>query len=113
MASAGGSGEVSRKDMEKRAVELMINGQSPQDAMKESGCNYKVGGRDYGRVYKRFTRRKKRKGKKKVTAMQLVSQAEKESTAFKLMTEQKIRPADAMTEAGFLACLARCSCSLD
>ena len=55
---SGGQADV-RKEREKHAVELMLNGQSPVDAMEESGCNYEVGSRDYGRVYKRFSRKKK------------------------------------------------------
>ena len=100
--SGGQQAQVS-KEMEKRAVELMLNGQSPADAMRESGCNYEVGGRDYGRVYKRFTRRKKCPGKKKKvkTNNQLASQSEKELAACKSMLEKQTGPLEAMIDAGF------------
>ena len=62
--SSGGQKVDVTKEMEKHAVQLMLNGQSPADAMRDSGCNYETDSRDYGRVYKRFKRGKERKEKR-------------------------------------------------
>ena len=115
--SSGGQKVDVTKEMEKHAVQLMLNGQSPTDVMKDSGCNYETGSRDYGRVYKRFKRGKERKEKrptkKKDRSKQLASQAEKELTtskkpqsekeltALNLILEKKIGPEKAMIDVGF------------
>ena len=62
--SSGGQKVDVTKELEKHAVQLMLNGQSPADAMRDSGCNYETDSRDYGRVYKRFKRGKERKEKR-------------------------------------------------
>ena len=62
------SGQDMMKEKEQLAIQLMLKGESPKDAMTNSGCNYKNSSREYFKVYKRFTRKKcfdeeKRKGK--------------------------------------------------
>ena len=88
--SSGGQKVDVTKEMENHAVQLMLNGQSPVDAMRDAGCNYETGSRDYGRVYKRFKRRKDRKEKRPTKKQkQLASQAERESTASKKRPTKK------------------------
>ena len=101
------------KEKEQLAIQLMLKGESPKDAMTNSGCNYKNSSREYFKVYKRFTRKKKalarEKAKEKAMANALTAQAsvgseEKEATVVKLMLQKKINPQTAMIEAGCHAC---------
>ena len=85
------------KEKEQLAIQLMLKGESPKDAMTNSGCNYKNSSREYFKVYKRFTRKKKalarEKAKEKAMANALTAQAsvgseEKEATVVKLMLQK-------------------------
>ena len=85
---------------EERAVQLMINGVKPKDAMKISGCNYSIGGKNYRRIYKRVYRKRKKKeeSQKSSKVRRLESQLEQHSKKRESLHQYRQEASNAIAE---------------